>query len=263
MKDFDVFEKKVGVNFKNKDLLTQAFVHRSYLNENPEFYLDHNERLEFLGDAVLELSVTEYLYRNYKNSEGELTSWRAALVNADSLANIAKKLNFFEPKSQESAEAQKPSSDSSSEPNVLPSAPPAPTPAPNPATEPPAQEPARVIPKSILLEVPFFSQAPFGEWSDPIFQNACEEASIIMAMHWVNKTGVTKEQAKQEIQALTEFEDKTYGPATDRAAADATKMFKDYYNYSNVRESEGITTKDIKAQVLSGHLVIVPVNGQI
>jgi len=94
MHDFSKLEKALKINFKNKDLLTQAFLHRSYLNENPKFHLDHNERLEFLGDAVLELAVTEYLYRNYKNSEGELTSWRAALVNADSLSNISKKLDF-------------------------------------------------------------------------------------------------------------------------------------------------------------------------
>jgi len=127
----------------------------------------------------------------------------------------------------------------------------------------PAAPKVQPAPTSILLSVPFFSQAPFGEWSDPIFQNACEEASIIMAMHWVNKTSVTKEQAKQEILALTEFEDKTYGQAYDRAAADAVKMFKDYYNYSNVRESEGISTKDIKTEILAGNLVIVPLNGQI
>jgi len=94
MRDFSEFEKKLNVEFKNKDLLKQAFCHRSYLNENPQFRLGHNERLEFLGDAVLELVVTEYLYRNYENPEGELTSWRAALVNADSLAKIAKRLGF-------------------------------------------------------------------------------------------------------------------------------------------------------------------------
>ncbi len=59
MHNFSVLEKKLGIKFKNKDLLIQAFTHRSYLNENPKFYLSHNERLEFLGDAVLELVVTE------------------------------------------------------------------------------------------------------------------------------------------------------------------------------------------------------------
>lgn len=89
MKDFSVFEEKIGVQFKDKDLLVQAFVHRSYLNEHPDFRMGHNERLEFLGDAVVELVVTEYLYANYPNPEGELTNWRAALVNANTLALIA------------------------------------------------------------------------------------------------------------------------------------------------------------------------------
>ena len=95
MKEFDVLEKKLGLTFSNKDLLTQAFVHRSYLNENPDFRLDHNERLEFLGDAVLELVVTEYLYNEYpQKDEGELTNWRAALVNAKMLMLIAEELGF-------------------------------------------------------------------------------------------------------------------------------------------------------------------------
>jgi ribonuclease III len=95
MIDFSPLEKKLDLKFKNKDLLIQALTHRSYLNENPNFYLAHNERMEFLGDAVLELAVTEYLYKEFpKESEGELTTWRAALVNADSLSQIAKELDF-------------------------------------------------------------------------------------------------------------------------------------------------------------------------
>lgn len=95
MIDFSKLEKKLKIAFKNKDLLTHAFVHRSYLNENPEFHLTHNERLEFLGDAVLELAVTEHLFEQYpKRPEGELTAWRAALVNAKMLSAIAKELGF-------------------------------------------------------------------------------------------------------------------------------------------------------------------------
>ena len=66
-----------------------ALTHRSYLNENTKWHLPHNERLEFLGDAVLELVVTEYLYNNYPNPEGEMTNWRAALVNANMLAKVS------------------------------------------------------------------------------------------------------------------------------------------------------------------------------
>jgi len=95
MKDFSLFEKKLELKFKNKDLLIQAFCHRSYLNVKPDFYLTHHERLEFLGDAVLELVVTENIYQNYpEKSEGELTNWRAALVNAKFLGKLARDLDF-------------------------------------------------------------------------------------------------------------------------------------------------------------------------
>ena len=89
MKDISKLEKKMGVVFKNKDLLRQALVHRSYLNEHRDFKLDNNERLEFLGDAVLELVSTEYLYNKFPNPEGELTNFRAALVNGKMLAEIS------------------------------------------------------------------------------------------------------------------------------------------------------------------------------
>ncbi len=94
MKDLSKLENKLELKFKNKDLLIQSMVHRSYLSEHPNFFLEHNERLEFLGDAVLELIVTEYLYKNYQNQEGELTNWRAALVNAKTLAETAKDLGL-------------------------------------------------------------------------------------------------------------------------------------------------------------------------
>lgn len=89
MRNFQEFEKLIGITFDNPEVLKQAFVHRSYLNEHPEFPLAHNERLEFLGDAVLELVVTEYLYTTFPNPEGELTNWRASLVNAKTLSEIA------------------------------------------------------------------------------------------------------------------------------------------------------------------------------
>ena len=94
--DISKLEEKIGVEFKNKDLLLQALTHRSYLNENPSWRLDHNERLEFLGDAVLELVVTEHLYSNYPNPEGELTNWRAAIVNAVILSDITKAFDLNE-----------------------------------------------------------------------------------------------------------------------------------------------------------------------
>ena len=89
-KDLSKLEDELGIKFKNQDYLRQALVHRSYLNEHTTFDLGHNERLEFLGDAVLELVVTEYLYENYPDSpEGDLTNWRASLVNSQMLAILA------------------------------------------------------------------------------------------------------------------------------------------------------------------------------
>lgn len=90
MTDFSIFEKEINVSFKNKNLLKQAFTHRSYINEHKGSKLEHNERLEFLGDAVLELIVTEYLYNKYSDkNEGEMTSVRAAVVNAVTLSQVA------------------------------------------------------------------------------------------------------------------------------------------------------------------------------
>lgn len=90
---FEPFENKTGITFSDKKLLMQAFLHRSYLNEHREVKLNHNERLEFLGDAVLELVTTEYLFKKYPNkNEGDLTSYRAALVNTIMLSRVAKEL---------------------------------------------------------------------------------------------------------------------------------------------------------------------------
>jgi ribonuclease III len=95
MKDFSNLEKVLGVKFKNPDLLRQSVVHRSYLNEHPDFKLAHNERLEFLGDAVLEIIVTEHLFNTFPETpEGDLTNWRASLVNAKMLASISSEIGL-------------------------------------------------------------------------------------------------------------------------------------------------------------------------
>ncbi|HAS80817.1 MAG: Ribonuclease 3 [Candidatus Nomurabacteria bacterium GW2011_GWE1_32_28] len=92
---FSDFEKNTGIFFKDKNLLKQAFIHRSYINENPGSNISHNERLEFLGDAVLELIVTDFLYKKYPNyTEGELTAVRSALVNAIIISEIALKVGM-------------------------------------------------------------------------------------------------------------------------------------------------------------------------
>lgn len=93
-KNLAPLEKKLGVHFADQAILRQALVHRSYLNENPTFALGHNERLEFLGDAVLELVVTDHLYRHYNLAEGELTNLRAAIVRGEMLSKIAEELDL-------------------------------------------------------------------------------------------------------------------------------------------------------------------------
>jgi len=93
MKDFKKLQKRIGIEFNHEQLLVTAFVHRSYLNEHPDFK-EHNERLEFLGDAVLELVTTEHLYREYPNPEGDLTSWRSALVKTETISDASQGLGF-------------------------------------------------------------------------------------------------------------------------------------------------------------------------
>ena len=97
MIDFSQFETKTNITFSDKGLLRQAFIHRSYINENPNVGSGHNERLEFLGDAVLELVVTDFLFRKYPGRpEGELTAIRAALVNAVTIARAAERMGMNE-----------------------------------------------------------------------------------------------------------------------------------------------------------------------
>lgn len=96
--DFSAYQtfarEKLGVTFDNLELLVTAFTHRSYVNEHKKTVREHNERLEFLGDAVLELVVTEYLYGNFAEPEGILTNWRSALVRTESIGAAAAKFGF-------------------------------------------------------------------------------------------------------------------------------------------------------------------------
>lgn len=96
MNPLQEFQDRLGIHFTDITLLERAFIHRSYLNEHPKLGLEHNERIEFLGDAVLELVVTDFLYRTYPNPEGDLTNWRSALVKTESLASVAEKLGIAE-----------------------------------------------------------------------------------------------------------------------------------------------------------------------
>jgi ribonuclease-3 len=90
----DFAKEKFGFEYKNIDFLITALTHRSYVNEHKKSVTEHNERLEFLGDAVLELVVTDFLFRNYSEPEGILTSWRASLVRTESISEAGQKLGF-------------------------------------------------------------------------------------------------------------------------------------------------------------------------
>jgi len=96
LKNMDVkkFEEVCDVTINNQDLYREAMTHRSYLNEHREASWQHNERLEFLGDAVLELVVTEHLFARFENPEGDMTAWRASLVNGEMLAIVAREIGI-------------------------------------------------------------------------------------------------------------------------------------------------------------------------
>ncbi len=97
MLNYSKLEEKIGVSFTNKEILEQAFTHRSFLNENKKLKRNHNERLEFLGDAVLELVTTDFLYKKFpQKNEGDLTSLRSSLVNTNTISDVAQELGFNE-----------------------------------------------------------------------------------------------------------------------------------------------------------------------
>ncbi|MFO0920156.1 MAG: ribonuclease III [Candidatus Saccharimonadales bacterium] len=98
MQDYSSYKQfaveKLKINFNNIQLLVTAFTHRSYVNEHKKTAKEHNERLEFLGDAVLELVVTQFLYDSYSEPEGVLTNWRSALVRTESIGAAAERYEF-------------------------------------------------------------------------------------------------------------------------------------------------------------------------
>ncbi|MBL7058576.1 C39 family peptidase [Patescibacteria group bacterium] len=110
--------------------------------------------------------------------------------------------------------------------------------------------------------VPFTSQAPLSEWDIDMFQDGCEEASIIMAMAWVNNQALTKESARQDIINLSNFQLEKYGGYHDRSARDVAQLIRDYYNYTNVDYRENIQANDIIDILNIGNIVIAPMNGQ-
>ncbi|MCR4323087.1 MAG: C39 family peptidase [Candidatus Azambacteria bacterium] len=117
-------------------------------------------------------------------------------------------------------------------------------------------------PRYVLLDVPFTVQAPFGGWADARQDYGCEEASILMAMHWVRGEELSPAQAEKEIIAISEFENEQYGDFHDTSAEDTLKVMKAYFKYENAFVKFDIGTQDIKDELAQGNVVIVPIDGR-
>lgn len=120
-----------------------------------------------------------------------------------------------------------------------------------------------ILAKNVLFDVPFTPQAVFGNWDDIRQSNACEEASAIMSMRWVEKRNLPLVQAEKEIIAISEFEKNKYGHFHDTSVKDTViRIFNDYFKYNNVSVRYNIYTDDIKNELNNGNLVLVPVDGR-
>jgi len=113
-----------------------------------------------------------------------------------------------------------------------------------------------------LLNVPFTSQAPTGNWADPRQENGCEEASMLMANLWLNNKSLTPTEAEKQIIAISDYEASHGAYTPDIDAQTVTQLFKDYFGYQKVSFTLNPTIQDIKSELMLGHLVLVPANGQ-
>lgn len=127
----------------------------------------------------------------------------------------------------------------------------------------PTPEPIVSRNQSVLHNVPFTSQAPRAEWENDVFQYGCEEASILMAMHWVEEKPLSVQEARVGILAMAEFQEKRTGSFYDTSAADTAQLMRDYFDYQEIEVQYNINTDDIKTELIKGNLIIVPVNGHI
>ena len=136
------------------------------------------------------------------------------------------------------------------------------------ATVPPIEnsyqenKPDAIEDNHVLINVPFTSQAPNANWSDPRQQDGCEEASILMAWLWINNKTMSKAEAEKEIIAISDFELERYGNYHDTNAADTARTMKDYYGYDKLEVKMDPTIEDIKDAMREGKVVLVPANGQ-
>lgn len=118
--------------------------------------------------------------------------------------------------------------------------------------------------KDVLMDVPFTPQAPFGEWSNPVYQDGCEEATMLMAVRWAKGgSALTKEEAKSEILKIAEYQKNKYGEYRDTSAEDTVaRIIKGYFNYDQAEVKRNITIDDIIKELMKGNLVITPMNGR-
>ena len=118
-------------------------------------------------------------------------------------------------------------------------------------------------PSTILLSVPFTSQAPLGNWKEDVFQYGCEEAGLLMAMRWVEGKPLSPKEAEKEIAAMAAFELEHYGNFYDTSATDTAQLMKDYFGYNRVCVKSNVGAADIIAELQDGNLVLVPIDGAI
>lgn len=114
----------------------------------------------------------------------------------------------------------------------------------------------------VLLDVPFVPQAPTGNWGDPIYQDGCEEASILIAMRWVEGADISTSEALAEIKAMSDFGRERYGVYLDVSAADTARLMQDYFGYPLVELKRDVTVDSVLTELYAGHLVITPMNGR-
>jgi hypothetical protein len=120
-----------------------------------------------------------------------------------------------------------------------------------------------IVIRDVLLDVPFTAQAPFGEWNNPIFQDGCEEAAVLMAIRWAKGGGLTKEEAKSEIIKLADYQKDKYGEYRDTSSEDTViRIIRGYFGYSQAEVKRSIAVDNIIKELMNGNLVITPMNGQ-
>ena len=135
------------------------------------------------------------------------------------------------------------------------------------AKDPPLSEdreepPPQVLPKFVRHDVPFTVQAPLANWHDARYQNACEEASVLMAGKWLLGQKLSAEQANSEIADMVVFEQENYGFYIDSSAEDTARFFRDYYSYEKIYTQDAASTDDIKRELAKGNLVLTPMDGR-